>query len=355
MGGRAAARATSATVMNIAVLMGGISSERNISMLSGRAVTRALRERGHTVRAFDPSRGAQAELSEADLDAATNAAVTPEQLASFRREALLECVASGQLDGVDIVFNLLHGQYGEDGHMQSLLHLRGLRFTGSGMLASAVAMDKGLAKMLFQASGIPTAAWATLTAADAHDLDLIEEVRQELKGPVVVKPNDGGSTVGMTIVHSGELHDLQAAVATAAQYTNSIIVERYVQGREFTVAVLGDRALPIIEIVPHEGYYDYENKYTKGRTEYFCPADVEEHISNHMMSLAVTAHRVLGCTTYSRIDFLLTEENLPVCLEVNTVPGFTELSLVPMAARAEGIEFGELCEEIIRLSLETAP
>jgi D-alanine-D-alanine ligase len=341
--------------MNIAVLMGGISSERNISLLSGRAVTRALRERGHTVQAFDPARGAHAALSDADLDAATNAAVTPEELAGFRKEALMECVASGQLDGVDIVFNLLHGQYGEDGYMQALLHMRGLRFTGSGMTASAIAMDKGLAKMLFQVSSIPTAHWVTLQGSDADNLELLEEVRQELKGPVVVKPNDGGSTVGMTIVETGDLHDLQAAVKEAARFTNSIIVERYVRGREFTVAVLGDEALPVIEIVPHEGTYDYQNKYTKGRTEYHCPADLEDHVREHMMSLAVTAHRVLGCTTYSRVDVLLTEDQLPVCLEVNTVPGFTELSLVPMAAKAVGIGFADLCEDIIHRSLDQQP
>lgn len=339
--------------MKIAVLMGGISSERNISLLSGRAVTRALRERGHIVHAYDPSRGAHAELSDADLDAASNAPVTPEELAAFRKEALMDCVASGQLDGVDVVFNLLHGQYGEDGYMQALLHLRGLPFTGSGMTASAIAMDKGLAKMLFQVSSIPTAHWVTLQASDANDAALMEEVREELKGPVVVKPNDGGSTVGMTIVHSGDLQDLQQAVQEAARYTNSIIVERYVHGREFTVAVLGNEALPVIEIVPHEGTYDYQNKYTKGRTDYHCPADLDDHVRDHMMSLAVTAHRVIGCTAYSRVDFLLTEDNLPVCLEVNTVPGFTELSLVPMAAKAVGIGFGDLCEEIIRLSIES--
>ncbi len=336
--------------MNIAVLMGGLSPERNISLLSGRAVTYALRERGHQVRAFDPARGAAAELTNAEIDAATNAAVSAEELASFRKEALLEFVNSGQLDGTDVAFILLHGQYGEDGYIQSLLDLKGIPYTGSQMLASAIAMDKGLAKMLFQVSGIPTAYWVNVRPEFADDIEALEEIRREINGPMVIKPNDGGSTVGMTIVHSGSLDEIAAGIRLAAQYTDHILIERYIKGRELTVAVLGGEALPVIEIVPHEGYYDYENKYTKGRTDYRCPADLSEHVRDHVMNLAVTAHHVVGCRAYSRIDFLLNDENMPVCLEVNTVPGFTALSLVPMAAREAGIEFGPLCEEIIRLS-----
>ena len=336
--------------MNIAVLMGGLSPERNISMLSGRAVVAALRERGHTVSAFDPAKGAGAALSDEDLAAATNAPVSVDELAALRKESLMEFIQSGLLDGVDVAVVMLHGHYGEDGYIQSLLELKGIPYTGSEMLASAIAMDKGLAKMLFQVSGIPTAYWVNVKPEYADDIEALEEIKREVNGPMVVKPNDGGSTVGQTIVTSGLIDDISNAIKEAAKYTNNIMIERYIKGRELTVTVLGGDALPIVEIVPHEGYYDYENKFTKGRTDYHCPADVPEHVRDHIMSLAVTAHHVVGCRAFSRVDFLLNDEHLPICLEVNTVPGFTELSLVPMAAREAGIEFGPLVEEIIRLS-----
>lgn len=338
--------------MNVAVFMGGISPERNISLLSGRAIVKNLRALGHTVKAIDPSKGANGLLTDEDLAQATNAEVTAEQLASMQPSALIDCVMSPLLDGIDIVFIAMHGRYGEDGYIQSLLDLRGVKYTGSGMLASAVAMDKAMSKMMFQVGGIPTAFWVVVRPEDADNLEMLEEIRKELSGKVVVKPNDQGSTVGLTIVDANDVVALQQAIRDAGAFTNSILIERYIAGRELTVAVLGDEALPVIEIEPKEGFYDYNNKYTKGKTEYHCPADLTEEVRDHVMSLAVTAHHILGCKAYSRIDFRLNDENIPVCLEVNTAPGFTELSLVPMAAREAGIEFGPLCEEIVRLSLE---
>ncbi|MBK6291489.1 MAG: D-alanine--D-alanine ligase [Ignavibacteria bacterium] len=336
--------------MNIAVLLGGLSPERNISFLSGRAAVSALRGRGHTVVAIDPARGANGIVTDDELQAATAREVTSDELASFSPIRLMECITSDQFNNIDLVFLLLHGQYGEDGYVQSLLDLRGIPYTGSTMLASAAAMDKGLSKMLFQVAGIPTPYWVSVAPEQADDNDLLGEVIKEINGPMVVKPNDQGSTVGMTILHRVTEEDLAAAIRLAGQFTRSILVERYIPGRELTVAVLGNEALPIIEIEPKEGYYDYANKYTKGKTEYHCPADLSEEVQDHVQNLAVAAHHILGCRAYSRIDFRLTEDNIPYCLEVNTIPGFTETSLVPMAARAAGIEFGELCEEIIRLS-----
>ncbi len=336
--------------MNIAVLLGGLSPERNISYLSGRAAVTALRERGHSVVAIDPARGANGAVSDEELKAATANEVTAEELASFSPLRLMECITSAQFDNIDLVFILLHGQYGEDGYVQSLLDLRGIPYTGSTMLASAAAMDKGLSKMLFQVAGIPTPYWVSVTPEQADDADLLNEVIKEINGPMVIKPNDQGSTVGMTILQRVSEEDLATAVRLAGQFTTSILIERYIPGRELTVAVLGNEALPIIEIEPKEGYYDYANKYTKGKTEYHCPADLSEEVRDHVQNLAVAAHHILGCRAYSRIDFRLTEDNIPYCLEVNTIPGFTETSLVPMAARAAGIEFAELCEEIIRLS-----
>lgn len=332
--------------MKINVLMGGISPERNISLLSGRAAVAALRANGHTVQAIDPARGAQGLLRDDELQAARPAPVTDEEIAAFDPRALVECVESSLFDDVDVVFIVLHGKYGEDGYIQSLLDLRGLTYTGSSMLASAIAMDKITSKMLFSVAGIPTPHWVTLRPDQADDEEMIAEVMREIPGTLVVKPNDQGSTVGMSIVHPGD--DLASAVRLAGHYSNSVLIEQYIPGRELTVTVLGNDALPIIEIAPKEGFYDYENKYTKGRTEYHCPAELSEEVQHHVQNLAVAAHGILGCHGYSRVDFRLTEDNMPFCLEVNTIPGFTETSLVPMSARQAGIEFGELCEEIIR-------
>lgn len=336
--------------MKIAVLLGGLSPERNISLLSGRAAVFALRERGHSVIALDPLRGNGEPLTDEELRAATAREVTDEERAQFDPAKLLACVTSSHLDDVDAVFILLHGQFGEDGYVQSLLDMRGIPYTGSQMLASATAMDKGLSKMLFQVAGIPTAQWATVTPDQHNDVELLDSIINEIKGGLVVKPNDQGSTVGMTILHTPTSDDLAAAIKLAGKFSSTILVERFVPGRELTVPVLGAEALPIIEIEPKAGYYDFENKYTKGRTEYHCPADLSEEVEEHVKNLAVAAHNVLGCRAYSRVDFRLTEDLMPVCLEVNTIPGFTETSLLPMAARQNGIEFGELCEAIMRES-----
>ncbi len=336
--------------MNIAILLGGISPERNISLLSGRAATHALRAKGHSVVAIDPALGLDGTMTDAELASVTANEITDAELAAFRPEQLIECIHSPLFNGIEMVFLGLHGRYGEDGYVQALLDMRGIPYTGSGMLASAMCMDKTVSKMMFQISGIPTPHWVSLTPEQADDMEVLAEVQRELRGPIVVKPNDQGSTVGMSIIETGVVDDLAAAVRLAAKFSSSILVERYIAGRELTVAVLGGEALPVIEIEPKDGYYDYANKYTKGRTEYHCPADLTDEVRNHVQNLAITAHAVLGCRAYSRIDFRLSEDNVPYCLEVNTLPGLTETSLVPMAARQAGIEFGDLCEEIIRLS-----
>lgn len=332
--------------MNIVVLLGGISPERNISLLSGRAAVKALRGLGHSVSAIDPSRGANGLLSDDELAAATPRAITDAELAAFAPSALVECVQSPLFDNVDVVFITLHGKYGEDGYVQSLLDMRGIPYTGSSMLASAMAMDKITSKMLFSVAGIPTPHWVTLMPEQADDEDALDAVRSEIPGTLVVKPNDQGSTVGMTIVSDGD--DLAAAVRLAGKYSRHVLIEQFIPGRELTVAVLGTDALPVIEIAPKEGFYDYENKYTKGKTEYHCPAEVSEDVAEHVQNLAVAAHGVLGCHGYSRVDFRLTDDNLPFCLEVNTIPGFTETSLVPMAAKQAGLSFEALCEELIQ-------
>lgn len=337
--------------MKIAVLLGGISAERSISVLSGRAFVFALRERGHDVVAIDPSLGANGVIDDATLRAATAYEVTAEELAAYSPQKLVECIQSSLFDNVDLVFIGLHGKYGEDGYVQALLDLRGIPYTGSAMLASAMAMDKATSKLMFSVAGIPNAPWVTVDPVEADNDVMLTQVMSDLKGSLVVKPNDQGSTVGMTILHGPTLESLREAIQLAGTFSKIVLIEQYIGGRELTVPVLGSEALPIIEIVPHEGYYDFTNKYTKGRTEYLCPAPLSEEVQHHVSNLAIAAHDILGCKAYSRVDFRLNDENMPFCLEVNTLPGCTETSLVPMSARQAGIEFGDLLEEIIRLSI----
>jgi D-alanine-D-alanine ligase len=336
--------------MNIAVFMGGISKERNVSFASGKAVAEALIARGHTVTAIDPARGKNGTI---DLPTFTpNAGVEPslEELRAFPAQNLVECVFSSLLDGVDVVFLALHGRYGEDGYIQSLLDLRGIRYTGSKMLSSTVSMSKLLSKRIFQSVGVPTPPFITTSAEQADDYELLEEIRDALGDDLVVKPDAEGSTVGIGLVRNGNLDDLARAIKDAAQFGTTILVEQFIEGRELTVAVLGDETLPIIEIRTDSGFYDYQHKYTKGRTEYICPADLPEDIEHFVAQLAFDAHIALECTGYSRVDFRLNDEYQAFCLEVNTLPGMTETSLVPKAAAAADIDFGELCERIIELA-----
>ncbi len=334
--------------MNIAVLLGGISTERNVSFASGRAVGKALIERGHTVSFIDPSLGLNCVIQTTDITQSANETVSDDYL-NLAPRILLEAVQSPAFDDIDIAFSLLHGRYGEDGVMQALLEARGVRYAGSKVLASALAMDKVRTKLILSAAGVQSPEWSVMYPHQFNDYERIEHIMNDLGGSIVIKPNSNGSSVGLSIVDNDVDHAINA-VQLASQYDSTILIERYIPGREVTVAVLGDQAFPVIEIVPEQGWYDYQNKYTKGNTQYFCPADITNDERDFLQNLAVTAHRIVGCSAYSRIDFRLDEEGVPWCLEVNTIPGFTETSLVPMAAQAVGISYGELCEKIIALS-----
>ena len=334
--------------MNIAVLLGGISPERNVSFASGQAIAHALQERGHTITLVDPARGADCVITSDDIRVTADTEVTMEELQSFSPWSIVECVQSGALDDIDIAFLGLHGRYGEDGYIQSLLDMRGVRYTGSGMTSSALAMDKVMTKRLMQARHIPTPD-ATIAAADAGD-EAFAAIGEYFSGPVVVKPNDQGSTVGVTIVEVVDALEIERAVAEALRFSSLALIEQFIPGREFTVSVLGGQALPVVEIIPHEGFYDYRHKYTKGHTEYECPADLLEQDAEFMQNLAESAYEALGCRAYCRVDFRMDDEHSPFCLEVNTLPGMTSQSLFPKAAAAAGVEFGELCEKIIELS-----
>jgi D-alanine-D-alanine ligase len=288
---------------HITVLKGGPSAEREVSLRTGAAAAEALREAGY-------------EVGEVTVDDA--GFVVP--------------------DGTDLAFLALHGTFGEDGQVQDILAARGIPYTGASAAVSRIAFDKEKTKEKLRQHGVPT--------PDGQLVRRLEEITLPL--PVFIKPNAQGSSVGTHPVTTRE--ELASALADALKFDTSVLVERFIRGKELTVGVLGDQVLPIVEIHPLDGFYDYANKYTKGRTEYFCPARLPEEITSLIQQYALAAHRAIGHPVYSRIDFLLEEEVFPSCLEINTIPGMTATSLLPKAAAAVGITFPQLCRRIVELS-----
>ncbi|MGA2669606.1 MAG: D-alanine--D-alanine ligase [Ignavibacteria bacterium] len=342
--------------MNVVVLTGGVSSERNVSLASGKAITGALREGGHNVRVIDPLFGT-GQPPESDIfnihPVIGKEFPTAEELKAYSSRKVIECINSELFDDTDIVFLGLHGKFGEDGKIQSLLEMRGVKYTGSGVTSSAMAMDKDISKIIFTHYEIPTPNWF-MVEMQSYSLNHVDEkIKAYFEYPVVIKPNDEGSTVGLTIVQP-DVEDVQLsdAIDLAFKYSDRIMVEQYIPGRELTVTILGDEALPVVEIKPKDGFYDYEHKYTSGMTEYFCPAEIPEPLSIELMTKSLEAHRALCCKAYSRVDFRLDSANNFFCLELNTLPGMTALSLVPKAAKALNISFPELLNKIIELSLK---
>lgn len=337
--------------MKIALLLGGISTERDISLLSGLSVFRALTNLGHKVTAIDPALGSEGYChNERDI-------LNLPKLEQIKQpEKMLKnyykAIADPRFDEFEVAFIILHGKYGEDGTIQAMLEVKGIPFTGSNTLASALAIDKNKSKIIFAFNGIRTPRWITLSKTDIGNFEVYEEIRDEFGKAIVFKPNDQGSTVGITIVKDGNLDSIHNACLDACKYSNTIIVERYIEGREITVGILGDNALPIVEIVPESGFYDFTHKYTKGKTEYICPADISDDITEFTQQIALTAFESLGCKGFARADFRLNEDGEPFILEINTIPGMTDLSLVPMAAKAIGIDFLELCQKIVEIALE---
>ncbi|MBI5655414.1 MAG: D-alanine--D-alanine ligase [Geobacter sp.] len=291
----------------IGVLMGGRSAEREVSLNSGRAVLGALLEMGYQAVGLDVGR---------DI---------AERLASER---------------IEVAFICLHGRFGEDGTIQGLLEVMGIPYTGSGVLASALAMNKVVAKVVFAASGLTVAPYRVLRPGDAFDP---EEAGFGL--PVVVKPSQEGSSVGVSIVRADR--ELAPALALAWTYDDEILVEKYIKGREIQVGILNDRALGAIEIVPKREFYDFEAKYTAGMAEHILPAPLTQPLYDSVLRQGERAHCCLGCAGYSRVDFLVTEEAECYLLEVNTLPGMTALSLLPEIAQGAGYGFTTLVEEIV--------
>lgn len=294
----------------VAVLLGGRSAERDVSLKSGEAVLKALLSKGVDAHAFDPAKQPM--------------------------EALLQ-------QGFHRVFIALHGRYGEDGSVQGALELMGIPYTGSGILASALAMDKWRTKLIWQAVGISTPRYRIIDAQSDWN-----EVADYLGLPLIIKPAHEGSTIGLSKIETKK--ELLAAYQLAAQYDSLVLAEQFIAGRELTAAILGETPLPLVRIEIAGELYDYHAKYLANDTRYFCPSGLPEELSQQIQAQALQAHKILGCAGWSRVDLILDKHDQPYFLEVNTSPGMTDHSLVPMAAKVAGIAFEDLVLKILALS-----
>lgn len=344
--------------MKIVVLCGGTSTERDVSIISGTLICKALKEKKHDVVLLDVYLGLKDMNMETVFTLGENGlfkkTILGEKMPDIEEiKALREnsnCFFGPNVIDIckeaDIVFMALHGENGENGKVQATFDLMGIKYTGTGYEGSMLAMSKDLTRKVLIASGVNMARGITIEKEERY-----ETIKDKLFVPAVVKPSNGGSSVGVTIVNTVE--ELETAIAEAKKYDSVIVVEEYIKGREFSVGVIEGKALPIIEIIPKQGFYDYKNKYQAGMTEEICPAHLSDEDRTAMQKEAEKAYKALGLNVYSRIDFILSSvNNLPYCLEANTLPGMTPTSLLPQEARADGIEYADLCEKIIEISLK---
>lgn len=337
--------------MKITVLLGGVSSERDVSLSSGLRIAIALRERGHEVVCLDPAEGVLSEEQQAELLKSGVGSTPPsmESLAGLTARSLSPVLGTlPEITGADCVFIALHGGQGEDGTVQAVLDMAGVPYTGSGHLASALAMDKQLSKTVLHAAGVATPDWLMAPVPGTGPELMPDDVKAFLGWPVIVKPSKQGSTVGLSIVHQAE--ELAPAIAQAFRFDDEVMIERFVPGRELTVAILGDQVLPTIEIVPVKELYDYECKYTPGMAREFV-AELLPETQAMLAEQSLKAFRALKLRGYVRLDYRLDPAGQCWCLEANTLPGMTPTSLIPQAAAAAGVLFPELCERIVQLAL----
>ena len=302
----------------IGVLMGGPSSERAISLKSGHAVYESLKS--------------------------VALEVVPVDVTTDKKSENIRLIKSHR---IDCVFLALHGRFGEDGQMQEILDAMRIPYTGSGAYASRLAMDKVASRRIFEVYGLAVPRYKVFNRFSYNPL----LYRCHISAlPVVIKPSTHGSSIGLSIVDKKE--DLIKATQEALAFDEIVVVEEYVQGRELTIGILDDKALPVIEIIPKKRFFDYEAKYQHGMTEYVVPAPLDEEVAFQVQRTALMAHKLLGCYGCSRVDVILDQNAVPVILEVNTIPGFTETSLLPKAAKKAGIDFSELCLKLIALAYE---
>ena len=339
--------------MKIVVLAGGISTERDVSLSSGRGVYNALKERGHQVILLDVFLGYEGDpenIFELDRDWVKDVAPVSEEAPDIEKVKALRKKPSNILFGdhvieicqmADIVFMALHGDCGENGKVQAVFDLFGIKYTGTDSFSSALAMDKSITKQLFLQNGVPTPKSHLLTGKD-------DPYKPEF--PCVVKVSGGGSSVGVYIVQNET--EYEDAVQDAFRYDAKVLVEQYIKGREFTDCVIEGKPYPVVEIAPVSGFYDYKNKYQAGSTVETCPAKISDELTKKIQDTALKAYQVLGIKTYARMDVLMDENGDVYCLEANTLPGMTPTSLIPQEAAALGISYGELCEMIIEISLK---
>ena len=305
----------------IGILMGGPSSEREVSLVSGEAVYESLKGQ--------------------DLDVVAIDVKTDDWQQNYQliKEA-----------DIDIAFIALHGHFGEDGQIQAMLEEMNIPYTGSDPVASRLAMDKIASRRIFQEKGLPVPNYVVLLTKEVPEL--MPRITQDLLPPFVVKPAAQGSSIGLSIVQTEK--QLNEAIKYAAGFNERIIIEEYISGREITVGILGDLVLPVVEIISQNEFYDYEAKYKPGKSNYVVPADLSVQVTTQAQGIAQTAHRLLGCSGFSRVDMRLNPDNISFVLEVNSIPGLTRTSLLPKAAKAAGVDFAQLCIYILRLAYERA-
>ena len=298
--------------LRIGVLGGGVSTERGISLASSRQARKALAEKG---------------LDAVFIDIFTK-----------KKEKIRELIHSSN---INLAFIALHGEFGEDGQIQEILEELGIAYTGSGPKASALSMNKAHSKRAFKAKGIPTPNFTVLSKE--------EDIPGYLRYPLVVKPYSSGSSIGVSIVR--EQDNLKLALDLAFSHSNGAILEDYIEGRELTVGILEDDPLAVVEIIPKKGYFDFDAKYNHGASDFIAPAQLDNEVEREVKSVGLAAHRILGCRHFSRADIRLTKDNLPFVLEVNSIPGLTSYSLLPLSAKVCGIDFNELIFKMVELAL----
>lgn len=342
--------------MKIVVLAGGISTERDVSLVTGAMIYKALKKKNHQLVLLDVYLGYEgdtANIFELEKDWDENFGVITEQNPDIHAVKALrkdnpECVIGPNVIEIcsqaDIVFLALHGQNGEDGKIQAMFDLLDIKYTGTDYLSSALAMDKAISKELFNKYNIPMAKGITVT----------KQTRQVIESwniyPCIAKVNCGGSSVG--VYKADNKQELEEALEKAFSLENLVIIEQYIDGREFSVGVMDGKALPIIEIAPKVGFYDYKNKYQAGSTVETCPAELDANVTKAMQACAESVYRALRLRTYARVDFRMDHQQNFYCLEANTLPGMTPTSLLPQEAAAIGVHFAELCEQIIEISMK---
>lgn len=339
--------------MKIVVLAGGTSTERDVSIVSGTGICNGLRANGHQAILVDVFCGAETVdwadpfPREYDVEAASAyiKSFNPhiEQLKKMRKDFFGPNVLE-LCKKADFVFLGLHGANGEDGRIQAAFDLMGIKYTGTGYLSSAMAMDKGVTKWMFQMKGVPVPGGVTMKRHTRKE-DLAE---LGLAFPVVVKTCCGGSSIGVYIVKDQE--EYMKALDAAFVYEEEVVVEEFIQGTEYTVAVVDGKAYPVVQIVPCQGFYDYENKYKPGAVKETCPAPISSELTRRLQDYAVQGYRALGLESYARLDFIVTDDEKIYCLEANTLPGMTPTSLIPQEAAVLGMDYPTLCEELIRVS-----